>query len=579
MALEGVAMDGKRTCPECGLAFDAPAAEAGPLACPLCGASVPAPPSPAAAESPRPAKSGRHIRTGLVAIAALVFVIGGLAYAVHLLQQDAPKPADQPAATTLAARPAEPLVLQPTMPSVPVDPSAPPARPAPPPTQPIDRATKPPALSPPDPVPGPAPTAEPLAARVNRAIDQGLVCLRRDYCSPDGNGPSGLRSLVGLTLLVCGASPDDPAVRQLADRVRSQQGLSRTYDLALAILFLDRLGDPGDDGMIRLFAGRLAAGQSEAGSWSYECPNPQPLQIQRPLVPHDQVFVPHDQVFVPHDQLFVPHDQLFVPHDQVVVPGQPAVVPPIVHAAPQPKRAILSGDHSNTQFALLGLWVARRHGAPVGAALNRAAQYFLEIQHDDGSWAYWNTGDHSRPSMTCVGLVSLAMANRAMSGEGHYAAPVAKALRFLGGVLDSTSPERGEAPQVEGGYPTYFLWSLERTAVIYDLRTVGNVEWYPWAAEWLVSVQQADGSWQDGLGKPVATCLALLVLKRSNVTLDLVVRRPSAPGDLTGPATDGPIIIQGAPTVLRPDGVPAGTTTRDATPPDLVNGYVAPVKK
>ena len=34
--------------------------------------------------------------------------------------------------------------------------------------------------------------------------------------------------------------------------------------------------------------------------------------------------------------------------------------------------AQMAGDNSNTQFAALALWVARRHGLPVDLALQRA---------------------------------------------------------------------------------------------------------------------------------------------------------------------------------------------------------------
>jgi hypothetical protein len=91
---------------------------------------------------------------------------------------------------------------------------------------------------------------------------------------------------------------------------------------------------------------------------------------------------------------------------------------------------------------------------------------------------------------------------------------------------------------VEARDPLYFLWSLERMAVIYDLTTIGDREWYPWCAEMLVAVQRADGSWQAPYPGPVGTCFALLILKRSNFAKDLqlTVRNPSTPGFTSRPS-------------------------------------------
>ncbi len=55
-------------------------------------------------------------------------------------------------------------------------------------------------------------------------------------------------------------------VRQMAP------GLKATYEIALAILFLDKLGESRDDAMIEMLAMRLIAGQTPTGGWTYKCP-------------------------------------------------------------------------------------------------------------------------------------------------------------------------------------------------------------------------------------------------------------------------------------------------------------------
>ena len=71
----------------------------------------------------------------------------------------------------------------------------------------------------------------------------------------------------------------------------------------------------------------------------------------------------------------------------------------------------------------------------------------------------------------------------------------------------------------------YFLWTVERVAMLYDLQTIGGKDWYGWGAQILVHHQAANGAWHNshypGANPPVNTCFALLFLRRSNLVQDL----------------------------------------------------------
>src|SRR5262249_59020404 len=54
-----------------------------------------------------------------------------------------------------------------------------------------------------------------------------------------------------------------------------------TYSLALAILFLDRLNEPADQALIESMAVRLMGGQTRAGGWTYDCPEPSAREKER----------------------------------------------------------------------------------------------------------------------------------------------------------------------------------------------------------------------------------------------------------------------------------------------------------
>src|SRR5262249_25580234 len=80
-------------------------------------------------------------------------------------------------------------------------------------------------------------------------------------------------ALAGVALLLSGERRDDPAVQEIARRVRAaaiDQG--STYHLALDLIFLDHLGEQADGILIQSMSARLIWGQSVSGGWDYRCP-------------------------------------------------------------------------------------------------------------------------------------------------------------------------------------------------------------------------------------------------------------------------------------------------------------------
>src|SRR5262245_46309674 len=119
---------------------------------------------------------------------------------------------------------------------------------------------------------------------INEAIEKGVQALRRMQDPNDGIWPynqeqrnqgyiSGITALAAFTLLECGVKPDDPAIEKAAKVVRaSSPGMTQTYSLSLAIMFLDRLNDSRDVALIESLTVRLLAGQGSDGGWTYSCP-------------------------------------------------------------------------------------------------------------------------------------------------------------------------------------------------------------------------------------------------------------------------------------------------------------------
>jgi hypothetical protein len=112
---------------------------------------------------------------------------------------------------------------------------------------------------------------------VKQSIQRGLRYLRATQ-TPSGTWgdhrhPVGLAALPALAMLECGVPTNDPAIQRAAEFVRRQiPDLDKTYEISLAILFLDRLREPQDRKTIVTLACRLLGGQYPDGGWTYTCP-------------------------------------------------------------------------------------------------------------------------------------------------------------------------------------------------------------------------------------------------------------------------------------------------------------------
>jgi hypothetical protein len=337
----------------------------------------------------------------------------------------------------------------------------------------------------------------------------------------------GPTAIAALALLECNVSPTDLSVQKAYTYVRTKAtNLTYTYELSLALLFLDRFGKPADEPLIQEMALRLVAGQLTTGGWTYTCPvlsasdHGQLMTILAKNAPASILNVkPVDLNKLGPDNR-VPVSALV--KSLAVVQPPPA---PDVKQLPGP-----SGDNSNTQFAILGLWAARRHKMPLDRSLALVLRRFRTSQKDDGSWDYMYPYGN-RTTMSCVagGLVGLAvglgLTNDARADLSPVPATndpgVKKGLGWVSTKIGNPTRRWNELPL----YDTLWLWSVERVAMLYNLRTIHGKAWYPWGAEILVANQKPDGSWPGTWATEsnadVSTSMALLFLVRANLAPDI----------------------------------------------------------
>lgn len=378
----------------------------------------------------------------------------------------------------------------------------------------------------------------PASDKIDKAVERGVIVLLRSQ-QPNGSWGAygaGSTSLAALALLESGVAADNPAIVKAADFVRTEIIANyETYHVSLAIMFLDRLGDRADVPLIQALGVRLMEGQQpwpQAG-WNYRTTQPSEDEVTRLRNLHSKKVELKTSPKKPDDKTSSGEmDPDLV--RRVEAMDRTGVVDPSRRASPAHQS---NPDNSNSQFAVLALWIARRNGVPADISLRRAEAWY-RITHENGTWAYILGGGtpYGRGATTCAGLLGLAV------GAGIARTPVLKtkpddktaavpkrdplsdllvrtALSYVVGELASMT--RADVPSNGLDRDYYFLWSLERVGMVYGVTKVAGVDWYALGSTLILLHEQPTGGWKGRYAIEIDTSFALLFLRRSNLVPDL----------------------------------------------------------
>ena len=322
----------------------------------------------------------------------------------------------------------------------------------------------------------------------------GLIGTERKVFN--GRYPVGQTALAMLAMLEAGVPWNDPHIRA-AMTYTFETPTDRTYDIALQAMVLsrlprDKLGRTQRRAMASLMQ-RFVDAQAADGMWTYWLLDPR-------RVPNGER------------------------HSWGKVVGV------------NWRKEFLSGDRSNTQFAILSLWEMSKRGVEIPArTLRLAADQFRETQTSGSGWSYINNPKKyghpdQTPTMNATGLASLYILRDLLGevGEGVFTGS-----RSLGcgkpGRLDEAI-ERAHSRVVRdlgttggllhlyGGDPFprsgYYHYSIERVGVACGLKQLGDHDWYREGAWYFLNNQQKNGSWTVGYTPGIETSFALLFLAK-----------------------------------------------------------------
>lgn len=198
----------------------------------------------------------------------------------------------------------------------------------------------------------------------------------------------------------------------------------------------------------------------------------------------------------------------------------------------------VGGDFSNSQYGVLGVWYAALAGVEVPNSYWKQVEAAWEAgQNSDGGFGYTPGDKPSYASMTAAGAATLYITNDYLHankeqnlGEKHSNEPLDAAIKWLGNNFaadrnagrDPAPAENGDVlsgafntavPHV-GTYVHYMLYGFERVGEASGYTHFGSRNWFEDGAKYLAATQEEDGSWEGSDGKTVDTAYALLFLSR-----------------------------------------------------------------
>lgn len=183
-----------------------------------------------------------------------------------------------------------------------------------------------------------------------------------------------------------------------------------------------------------------------------------------------------------------------------------------------------AGDHSNTQYGVLGLRDAALRGIEIEPKYWEAIeQHMIDLQYPDGGWAYVTTrgaGDrepYGNMTVACLANLYITLDRLGSGYEGRFNG---KAAKGCGHRKPTEAIEKGKAwldVHLPGDMRTrmslYYLYGLERCANASGRKSFGGLNWFEEGAKRIIATQQPDGSHGEH-GLQVGTSWALLFLSK-----------------------------------------------------------------
>ncbi|MFP4053398.1 MAG: DUF4159 domain-containing protein [Phycisphaerae bacterium] len=147
-----------------------------------------------------------------------------------------------------------------------------------------------------------------------------------------------------------------------------------------------------------------------------------------------------------------------------------------------------SGDNSNSQYGLLGVW---------GGALGKEEvprkywwtimQHWLEAQNGDGGWGYKNH-ENSRNTMVAAGVASLFVCFDNLFADAFVKCETSSHFSAIQRGLDWFDRNFADSQgRIDiGGRGGYYLYGVERVGLASGYKYFGEADWYKLGVQWVL---------------------------------------------------------------------------------------------
>ena len=296
-----------------------------------------------------------------------------------------------------------------------------------------------------------------------------------------------------------GGLPEGDPEFQTALKLLLEKKLEKTYNVSLMAMLLEELDRVKYQKRLAQCAQFLVDNQCANGQWSYGDPS---------------IFV--ETVVVPPP----------------LAKGKGVRRVPVTRKREGPA----SGDNSNTMYALLGLRACHDGGLDLPTAtVELAAKWWHDTQTKlslvkapaiaPEGWCYSKHDHKPYGSMTAGGVGSLAICDYILGRNPKKDRELACGMEWLAknfsvayhpGPYEHAGMEENSQHQYY-----YYLYALERAAILTGTEQIGGFAWYPKASQALIDAQRPDGSWKAASGgsELTDTCFAVLTLRKATRAL------------------------------------------------------------
>jgi hypothetical protein len=174
-------------------------------------------------------------------------------------------------------------------------------------------------------------------------------------------------------------------------------------------------------------------------------------------------------------------------------------------------------DHSNSQYAVLGMWAAQRDTGEIPIKYWQVVMdYWAKKQKADGSWDYGRSMGHAntpRASMTAAGIATMFVCKDNLAGSRYATCrgQTEEDTKSIKAGLEWFEKNFEESLKRVSTWWWYYLYCMERVGLASGYKYFGTANWFQTGARMLLSQQRDNGRWGNGVSD---TAFAVLFLVR-----------------------------------------------------------------